>query len=179
LVKRASDLLNPFIGMTEMLIARMFRDAERDGSILLLDEADSLLRDRNNAYRSWEITQTNELLTQMENFKGIMIACTNVLSVMDKAVLRRFSWKVKFLPLDTNQRIRLFNVWFPLADLDTNSMCMLEQIALLSPGDYKAVAKRAMPDKRNQAHYLVEELKVEASYRTNETDSKPKVGFGV
>jgi hypothetical protein len=35
-------------------------------AFLILDEADSLLRDRAAARHSWEITQVNELLTWME-----------------------------------------------------------------------------------------------------------------
>ena len=35
-------------------------------AFLILDEADFLLRDRAAARHSWEITQVNEMLTQME-----------------------------------------------------------------------------------------------------------------
>lgn len=178
LVKRSSDLLNPFIGMTEIMIARMFREAERDGSILLLDEADSLLRNRSSAHRSWEITQTNELLTQMENFKGVMIACTNLIDVMDKAVLRRFAWKVHFSPLNKEQRLRLFGTWFPLAMLNEQGITVLSGISVLSPGDFKAVAKRLHPGKMAQSSYILAQLQVEASYRDGETGPRQRIGFG-
>ena len=70
--KRASDLISPWLGMTERNLAAAFREAEQDGAILLLDEVDSFLQDRRNAQRSWEVTEVNEMLTQMESFGGIL-----------------------------------------------------------------------------------------------------------
>lgn len=40
-VHRGSDLLSPYVGETEAKMARMFRMAEAEGALLLLDEADS------------------------------------------------------------------------------------------------------------------------------------------
>ena len=64
-LKRASDLLSKWLGETEQRIARMFEEAEHDGALLLLDEADSVLRERARAHVSWEVTQVNEILTQL------------------------------------------------------------------------------------------------------------------
>ena len=61
--KRASDLLNKYVGETEQRIAAMFEQAQNIGAVLVLDEADSFLCDRMGAHRSWEVTQTNEFLT--------------------------------------------------------------------------------------------------------------------
>ncbi|HES76954.1 MAG TPA: AAA family ATPase, partial [bacterium] len=46
LVKRASDLLDPFVGGTEQNMARAFREAAQDRAVLLIDEVDSFLQDR-------------------------------------------------------------------------------------------------------------------------------------
>ncbi len=77
LVKRASDLLDRYVGQTEKRIAALFDDARQRDAVLVLDEADSFLRDRHGAHRAWEVTQVNELLTQMEAFEGIFICTTN------------------------------------------------------------------------------------------------------
>jgi transitional endoplasmic reticulum ATPase len=61
LVRRASDLLSMWVGGSEKAIARMFAEARDTESVLLLDEADSFLRDRRAARASWEVTQVNEL----------------------------------------------------------------------------------------------------------------------
>ena len=93
LVKRASDLLDCFVGETEKRIARAFRSAETEGALLLIDEVDSFLQDRRQAQRSWEVTAVNELLTQMESFSGLFIASTNLMRGLDQASLRRFDLK--------------------------------------------------------------------------------------
>ncbi len=51
LVRRASDLLSKWVGGTEANIADAFREAERQGGVLLFDEADSLLFDRSTRAR--------------------------------------------------------------------------------------------------------------------------------
>lgn len=70
MVRRASDLLSCWVGATEQNIARAFEEARKDDAVLLIDEADSFLQDRRGAGHSWEVTQVNEVLTQMENFEG-------------------------------------------------------------------------------------------------------------
>ncbi len=107
-VRRASDLLDRYVGVTEQRIARMFRDAGRQGAILLLDEADSFLRSRETARQSWEVTQVNELLIQIESFQGIFIASTNLFESLDEAVLRRFDLKIRFDYLKPPQAWSLF-----------------------------------------------------------------------
>ena len=77
LKKRASDLLDKYVGESEKEIRRAFDEAETSGSILLLDEVDSFLRKRSAARNSWEITQVNELLVAMAEFEGILFCCTN------------------------------------------------------------------------------------------------------
>ncbi|WP_172202788.1 ATP-binding protein [Niveibacterium sp. COAC-50] len=108
IVKRASDLLSKWLGDTESRIAGMFDQASQQGAVLILDEADSFLRSRERAEHSWEVSQVNELLTQMEAFDGIFICTTNLVEHLDPASLRRFDWKVRFSPLSHHQRWALF-----------------------------------------------------------------------
>jgi SpoVK/Ycf46/Vps4 family AAA+-type ATPase len=102
MVKRASDLLGPYVGMTEKHIAAMCKQAQDDDAVLLLDEADSFLRDRTGAQQSWEVTQVNEMLTQMESYEGVFICSTNLVENLDSASLRRFDFKIylDYLTLD-------------------------------------------------------------------------------
>ena len=86
----------------------MFLDAAEENAVLLLDEADSFLRDRTGATRSWEVSEVNEMLTQMECFNGIFIASTNLMGSLDPAALRRFDMKVKFDYLKPAQAWQLF-----------------------------------------------------------------------
>ena len=73
-----------------------FAEAEAEKAILFLDEIDGLVQSRSKADHSWEVTQVNELLQQMENFSGVMIGATNFFENLDPAVLRRFTFKLEF-----------------------------------------------------------------------------------
>ncbi|MDP2345541.1 MAG: AAA family ATPase [Deltaproteobacteria bacterium] len=105
-VKRASELLNMYLGGTEKKLAEMFEEAREQHAFLLLDEADSFLQDRRGAVRSWEVTQVNELLVQMESFDGVFFCATNFIEKLDTAALRRFDVKLRFLPLTADGRRR-------------------------------------------------------------------------
>ena len=78
----------------------MFTEAEAEGALLFLDEADSFLRDRTLARAEWAVTQVNELLQSMERFDGIFIAATNLMDSIDAAAMRRFTWKLEFKALE-------------------------------------------------------------------------------
>ena len=76
------------------------------GAFLILDEADSLLRDRGAARHSWEITQVNEMLTWMERHPLPFACTTNAPDLLDPATARRFLFKVRFLPMDEGSNRR-------------------------------------------------------------------------
>ena len=146
-VRRASDLLDRYVGVTEQRIARMFRDAQRQGAILLLDEADSFLRSRMTALQSWEVTQVNELLIQIESFQGIFIAATNLFESLDEAVLRRFDLKIRFDYLKPPQAWNLFTRILQDAERwDVSEAApwqkRLEKLLNLGVGDFATVLRQ-------------------------------------
>ena len=146
LVKRASDLLDMYVGQTEQRIAAMFDDARQRDAVLVLDEADSFLCDRRGAHRSWEVTQVNELLTQMEAFDGIFIATTNLMESLDAASLRRFPWKIRFDWLKPGQGWGLFAQEFVrLGGTLSEASAWKEHVLRLhrlAPGDVAAVVRQ-------------------------------------
>ena len=89
-------------------MARMFEEAQTEGAVLLLDEADSFLRSRKRAERSYEVTEVNEMLQGMERFGGIFVCTTNLFEDIDEAALRRFTFKLRFMPLLASQREAMF-----------------------------------------------------------------------
>jgi transitional endoplasmic reticulum ATPase len=91
LEKRFSHLSSMWLGESERAIAAAFEEALDLGAFLILDEADSLLRDRGAARHSWEITQVNELLTHMERHPCPFACTTNAPELLDAASSRRFS----------------------------------------------------------------------------------------
>jgi SpoVK/Ycf46/Vps4 family AAA+-type ATPase len=98
--KRASDLLGMFVGESEKRIAAAFEEAREAKAFLIFDEADSLLFDRRDAVRSWEISQVNEMLTWMEEHTLPVCFTTNLMDRIDAASLRRFTFHVRFDFLD-------------------------------------------------------------------------------
>jgi hypothetical protein len=108
LIKLASQLFDKYVGESEKRIGEAFDQAEEEGAVLLLDEADSFLRERSLSSHTWELTTVNELLQRMERFEEILICTTNLYQQVDRAALRRFTFKLEFLPLRMEQRWAMF-----------------------------------------------------------------------
>ena len=145
LLKQGSDLLNPYVGGTEQNIAQAFEQAKADNALLVLDEVDTFLFSREGANRSWERSQVNEMLTQIERFEGLMVVSTNLIEVLDPAALRRFDLKLKFDYLTLKQRLDFAKQQAELLGLPLLSeedLSQIESFNLLTPGDFAAVARR-------------------------------------
>lgn len=145
-VRRASDLLSKWVGGTERNIARAFREASEEGALLLLDEVDSFLQERNQAHHAWEVTGVNEMLSQMECYEGVLVATTNLMQELDQAALRRFELKIKFGYLRADQAWALLERHCRSLGLPEPSPALtrsLGRMETLTPGDYAAVARQA------------------------------------
>ncbi|KQW68828.1 AAA family ATPase [Methylibium sp. Root1272] len=143
--KRASDLVSKYVGETEQNLARMFDEAQREGAVLLLDEADSYLRSRQRAERNYEVTEVNEMLQGMERFGGVFVCTTNLFEELDEAALRRFSFKIRFKPLEAPQRERMFvaeALGGDAAALTAEHRSRLAALDVLTPGDFAAVQRQ-------------------------------------
>jgi SpoVK/Ycf46/Vps4 family AAA+-type ATPase len=126
--------------------------------MLIIDEADSLLADRRDAVRSWEISQVNEMLTWMENHPLPFVCTTNLMDRLDRASLRRFTFKLRFDPLDESQAIWAFMIFFDLAPPDGIP-------GGLTPGDFATVRRKRELLGANDAATLVQWLTEELQAR--------------
>lgn len=170
ITKRASDLLDPYVGMTERHLSEMFEQANEENAVLLLDEADSFLQDRVKARESWQVTQVNELLTQMEQFDGLFFCSTNLMEQLDQASLRRFDLKIKFDFIKPDQLWGLFKqvledhgVNVPDESEWKKSVMVLEN---LTPGDFATVVRQnRFSGKPLDAEALLEGLKRELKFK--------------
>ncbi|MEF7617093.1 ATP-binding protein [Aquincola sp. MAHUQ-54] len=144
MVRQASDLVSKFVGETEQNMSRMFDEAAAEGAVLLLDEADSFLRSRQRAERTYEVTEVNEMLQCMERFAGIFVCTTNLFDELDEAALRRFTFKIRFNPLTLAQRLRMFAAEaLAGGDATPEQRQRLAQLDQLTPGDFAAVQRQA------------------------------------
>ncbi len=181
LAKRASDILSKWVGGSEKNIASMFREAESEGAILFLDEADSLLRNRESSSKSWEVSQVNELLQQMERFEGIFICATNLFADLDAAALRRFTFKISFKAMTPQQRERMFVQEALQGDaviLDDNTRRRLQRLDSLVPGDFAVVKRQSrMLGTVPKADDFLAELEAECRMKSNKQSRA--IGFTV
>lgn len=185
MLKRASDLLSMWLGGSEKNIAAAFREAEKRGAILVLDEVDSFLQDRSGAQRSWEVSQVNEMLTQMENFSGIFIATTNFMDTLDRASIRRFDMKVEFKPLDCARLKQAFSLYakhLGISDYavfleSTSAKRALEKLENICFGDFALIARGAAFAPLDSARQLLEKLQEEARLKGLSAAGAKRVGF--
>jgi SpoVK/Ycf46/Vps4 family AAA+-type ATPase len=180
MIRRASDLVSKFVGETEQQMAAMFKEAEAEKAVLLLDEADSFLQDRRGAQRTYEVTEVNEMLQCMERHNGVFICTTNLMDSIDQAALRRFTFKIRFNPLTAEQRERMFVVEALEGDatrLDEGFAKRLAKLEQLCPGDYAAVKRQIdiLGETLEPSEFLAQ---LEAEHRIKpEVREARKIGF--
>ena len=160
ITKNASDILGMYVGESEKNIAKAFAEAKQQKKILLFDEVDSFFRERSFASQSWEITQVNEFLTQMEQFDGIVICTTNLRNIMDKAMQRRFHIMVEFKALKEEGVESLLGKYFPQFDFNEEDIRKISKFQSATPGDFGNLSSRLRfmnPDKVTET-YITDEL---------------------
>ncbi len=178
--KRGSDLLSMYVGGTEKNIRDAYEEAS-DNAVLVFDEADSLVFRRDRAERSWEISQTNEFLTWMEQFRGIQIFTTNRLSDMDSATLRRLNHKIEFHYLTPEGNVTFYKkLLAPLvqARISKNIVSQLKSLSRLAPGDFNVVRNKfKFKDPKQVTHQaIVATLREEAQLKSIHA-CKKAIGF--
>jgi len=138
-IVRGSTVLDMYVGNTEKRIAGIFDKAEKADSILFIDEVDSLLFGRDKAMQSWQVSQVNEILQQMENFRGIFIAATNFADNMDMASVRRFAFKFTFDTLTEDGIVKFYNRYFGKIKPNDKLLPDLKNLREVTPGDFATV----------------------------------------
>lgn len=182
IIKKASDILNPYVGMNEKNLNRAFTEAQRCDSILFIDEIDTFLFSRENATKSWEVSIVNELLSNMENFRGIFIAATNYMDKLDFASIRRFNIKLQFDYLAPDGIVTFYDRFFaPLLKdkIDDVALSRLKNLTYLTPGDFKVVYQKYNFFNSDILSHntLIDELISEISSKKDKI--RGKIGFGV
>jgi transitional endoplasmic reticulum ATPase len=168
--RRFSDLTSSFLGETEKTIAAAFEEAADLRAFLLIDEADSLLRDRRGARHSWEVSIVNETLTQMERHPAPIACTTNAPDAIDRAAARRFLFNVRFLPM-TKQQVTLAYA----RAFRSNAPIELSEIEGLAPGDFFNVGRRAELMSVSEPATLIGWLREEVVARVG--TPRQKIGF--
>ena len=180
LIKRSyADIQDKYIGEGEKKLSQVFKESQGGRSILLLDEIDSLARNRSSTNKEYSRTMTNQLLTSLDEFEGIVICTTNFVKSLDPAVIRRFYLKMEFSFLTHEQQKLAFKRFFKSRFRNKR----IPHIDFLTTGDFKVVKERSLyepelPDFDRVVSMLRDEvkLKIETTPELKELMKRP-IGF--
>jgi SpoVK/Ycf46/Vps4 family AAA+-type ATPase len=167
MVVRTSDILFSKVGVSEKMIVEIFSYARQKQAIMIIDEADSLLYDRKQTERLWQAQLVNEFIQQIDKHTFPIFCTTNSIEDLDAAVLRRFMFKVAFLPLTADQKKKAFQKYFeqPCPDY-------IEQLGDVTLADFGLVHKKAkilgyLHDIPNLQKLFYDELAARFMYNQN------------
>ena len=85
-------VVSKYVGETERHLDAVFRDAERTGAVLLIDEADALFGKRTgvkDSHDRYANLDTSALLARIEAYDGLALLATNQKTNIDPAFTRR------------------------------------------------------------------------------------------
>lgn len=183
--KTASDINTMWFGESERNVARMFTECDAASEVLFLDEADTLLSARDASGQRADIAVSAEFLRRIETFDGIFVCSTNHATVLDPALMRRFNFRLGFLPLNFGQRHQMLCEtalgWNPtsaqpLPQLDPTDAARLGRLAQLTPGDFANVVKRVRTLQLSLGlSQWLDELQAEHDVKPNATQTA--IGF--
>jgi SpoVK/Ycf46/Vps4 family AAA+-type ATPase len=128
-----SRVVSKYIGDTEKNIDRVFEDAQRSGSAVLIDEADALLgkrsevKDAHDRYANIEVAY---LLQRLEAYDGLAILTTNMRQNIDAAFLRRLRFIIDFPRPDADAREKIWR------------QCLPAESHALNDADYRQLARK-------------------------------------
>jgi len=118
-----SKILSMYVGESEKNVRKIFdtfyelSEKTKTEPILLLNEADQFLGARSSGNITGSDQMHNQMqnifLEQIENFRGMLIATTNLLENIDKAFSRRFNYKIEFKKPNKLQREKLWKLMLP------------------------------------------------------------------
>jgi len=165
LVVEYPKIMDRWVGATDKNITRIFKSAEEDDLVVLLDEADTLFYNRSFAYEEHDIRFVNEMLQELEKFKGIIILTTNMDILLDPALERRLSLKVRFELPPEELRFKIWQFHIP------------DKVKLAEGVDFKMLAARYDFSGGNIKNAVLNALRKIAS-RKSDTLTLEDLSFG-
>jgi SpoVK/Ycf46/Vps4 family AAA+-type ATPase len=149
-----SRVVSKYIGDTEKNIDCVFSEAERTGSAILVDEAESLLAKRSevkDAHDRYANIEVAFLLTRIERFRsrshggGLLFFTTNLRQSLDTAFLRRLRFIIEFPRPTVEAREQIWRQCLPRGShlLDDAAFKQLARRIDLTGGHIRQITLRA------------------------------------
>lgn len=146
MIVKPSDLLGSYVGESERHIVKAFATASFENALLQFDECDTFLMDRRNAKHNWESSLTATMLLEMECYRGVFIASTNLMDGIDDAAKRRFDMTIKFDYMVADKAWEMFLHTCTKLGLILENFGLrkqLDQLTNLTPGDFEQVCRQS------------------------------------
>lgn len=139
-----STVLSKWLGETEKLLGQVFDIAESAGSVLVLDEAESLLKQRSSGNSGGGSgTGVAYMLTRLDRYTGVLVATTNRIEDLDDAFFRRFDDFVVLPIPDKPTRRNLWEMYLNVQDDSDIDFDVISEGFPISGGLIRGAAIRA------------------------------------
>lgn len=117
LIASYASIESKWVGEGPKNLQKIFKDAEEQNAVLFFDEADSFLSKRvNNAETGSDKhynRMSNEMFQLLEDYNGVIIFATNLVSDFDKAFKSRILAFIEFEKPDHTARVQLIRGMIP------------------------------------------------------------------
>lgn len=172
LIVNYSELESKYVGETPKNIKRVFKTAKEQDAVIVFDEADSFLGKRlTNVTQSADygvnITRSVMLL-ELENFDGVVVFTTNLLTNYDDAFKRRILANIEFKLPDEEGRKAIWKAHIsssmPIKS-DVNVDILAKNFENISGADIKDIILFAAVTTLRDGRECVELKDFEASYK--------------
>lgn len=177
---KTTDYLKRYVGEGEERVSDLFEEARKDNSIILVDEADSLVTARSSGsseFTKYKDDMTNHLLTELDK-RGVMVfMTTNYIDNIDTAVLRRSNLKIKFDTLTNESKVKIFKEICKKSDIKIPRKMDISSVLgkiPLTVGIFQSTLDRLPYESNIDANKVINMLQLESKKVINETS---KIGF--
>jgi AAA+ superfamily predicted ATPase len=184
LIVEFPKITSRWYGETDKQISNIFKTAKSNNLVICMDEADSLLYNRSYAVQEHDIRFVNVMLQEIERYEGEMILTSNMDTLLDPALERRVTLKVRFELPDKDLREKIWVSHIPdkvTISEDVNFAFLADQYEL-SGGYIKNAVFHALRRlaNDNRSKLVMDDLVFGANLEKDGMfvkDNKQKIGF--
>jgi SpoVK/Ycf46/Vps4 family AAA+-type ATPase len=183
MVARSSTILSKWVGESERNLQSLFKEAKANGAVLFIDEADSMIgqRDKSNSEHSRSLI--NLLLSLIERHSGVVLLATNFRDGLDSALERRITHQVELKRPTAEMRRRIWELMLSEETLGVQELKLDELSARyeLSGAEIRVVLLRAATAAFEEGESGLTQtlLEREAAQLLGAQQKSKSIGFGV
>ena len=144
---RFDSIISSYLGESASNLRSVFDFCEKQPCVLLLDECDFIAKSRTAKHEVGEIPRiTNMLLSLLDEYNadGIIIATTNLKTILDHALFRRFDDVIEIPMLLFEERKRLLEMTLSAINVDYDIDTVAKRLDGHCASEIVEVAKSAM-----------------------------------